>query len=170
MKKVLTFVFCVFVAVMLVACSQGNVSSAESSRPESNDVSTSTVSSSTSSSKANVRTTSGITRGTADTVFGYPEQASVRGGTVGVFSASSDDCTVENLTTWYNQYVRHGIDDWCIINYTDKPGFGVYAGGGMVDVGVTFDSNYMEDGIDDATFYVFSAPDEVHDGKLSLIG
>lgn len=162
-KLMIVFVVCVLLA--LAGCSSGASSAASGSSSSSPS-----VSASASSSSKPAASNTGVARGTADTVFGYPEQKSVRGGTVGVFQASSGDCTVENLTTWYNQYPRWGIDDWCIIVFTDKPGYGVYAGAGMVDVNAEIDENYMEADSGEATMYVFKAPDEVSVGELVLIG
>lgn len=115
----------------------------------------------------------GPSKATADTVFGYPEQfesASGSGetlGTVGVFSAPSSECTLENVEKWCNQYVRWGIDDWCVVKYSDKPGFGVYASGSIVEIGVELAPDYSLVDDSEAEFYVFSADDVTEDGKLS---
>ena len=123
-----------------------------------------------SSSSASLKNSYGITNATADTVFGRPDRIAYRGGSIGVFSASSDDCTIENITIWYNQYVKHGLDDWDVIVYTDRPGFGVYAGAGMIEVNTELDSNYMTAGSDDAELYVFKEGASLQDGELVSVG
>ena len=165
MKRLIIIVVAALLAVCVLGCSSGGTTTSSAGKTSQSSNATSPVSSS-----ASLKNSYGMTNPTADTVFGYPESVSVRGGTVGVFRASSDDCTIENITTWCNQYVRHELDDWCVILYTDKPGYGVYAGAGMVEVDTEIDNNYMTAGSDTSTMYVFKAPSVIEDGELSLVG
>ena len=113
---------------------------------------------------------------TADTVFGFPEQIEAESGsgepigTVAVFHAASSECSAENLELWCNQYLRWGLDSWAVIEYTDKPGHGVYGSGEMVEVGVSLAPDYSMSDDSDAVLYVFSADDVVSDGHLSKVG
>ena len=113
---------------------------------------------------------------TADTVFGFPEQMEVKSGsgepigTVAVFRAASSECSAENLELWCNQYLRWGLDNWAVVEYTDKPGYGVYGSGDMVEVGVSLAPDYSMANDSDAVLYVFSADDVVSDGHLAKIG
>lgn len=113
---------------------------------------------------------------TADTVFGYPTQYEVNSGsgsdigTVAVFSASSSDCTAGNLETWCNQYVRWGLDNWCVIEYTDKPGLGVYANETMVIADVGIGEDYALEDDPGAKMYTFDAEDVFVDGVLKPVG
>lgn len=85
----------------------------------------------------------------AETVFGSPDLKISRSGsgealgTVAVFYAPQDECTHENLDLWYEQYVKDSVDDWCIVKYEERPYFGVYALGDMMEIGVRFDSDNM---------------------------
>lgn len=145
-------------ALVLCGCSSAPSSSAPSSTSEAPPSSASRVSA------------------TADTVFGFPEQIEVKSGsgepigTVAVFSAASSDCTVENLELWCNQYLRWGLDNWAVIEYSDKPGHGVYGSGDMVEVGVSLASDYSLGDDSDAVLYVFSADNVASDGHLSKVG
>lgn len=107
---------------------------------------------------------------TANTVFGFPEQVDAGVGTVAVFQASSDECTKENLETWCNQYVRWDLDAWCVIKYTDKPGYGVYAIPNLVEANVQLDSDYMLADDSEETAYVFDGDDPAKNGTLSEMG
>lgn len=115
----------------------------------------------------------GMPHATADTVFGYPRLKEVKSGsgddigTVAVFSASSDECTPENLEKWCNQYVRWGMDNWCVVSYSDSPGYGVYASGAILEKDVKLASDYSLDDDSEAVFYVFSANDPTELGTLS---
>ena len=104
---------------------------------------------------------------TANTVFGFPEQVDAGVGTVAVFQASSDECTRENLETWCNQYVRWGVDAWCVIEYTDRPGYGVYAIANMVEANVQLDSDYMLSDDSEETVYVFDGDNPEEYGTLT---
>lgn len=163
MRKFAIAVFAAALAVALCGCSSAAPSSA------SLDPSSSPASSASESSQ-------GRTSATADTVFGFPDQYDVKSGsgesigTVAVFRAASSDCTHENLELWCNQYVRWGIDNWAVVEYSDSPGFGVYASGAIVEVGVSLASDYSIAGDSGATLYVFSAPDAIADGQLSEDG
>lgn len=107
---------------------------------------------------------------TANTVFGFPEQIDAGVGTVAVFQASSDECTKENLEKWCNQYVRWDLDAWCVIKYTDKPGYGVYAIPNLVEANVQLDSDYMLADDSEETAYVFDGDDPAKNGTLSEMG
>lgn len=117
----------------------------------------------------------GTAGATAHTVFGVPEQIELDSGsgealgTVAVFRASSDECTPENIELWCNQYVRWGLDNWCVVEYTDRPGYGVYASGAIVETGVELASDYSLADDSDAEFYVFDGDDPAEDGTLSLL-
>lgn len=154
MKRLTIVILTILVITMTTGCSSG------ASRSYST----------ASSSSSNIKNSYGITNATADTVFGMPDRFTYHGGFVGVFRASSSDCSVENITTWYNQYVKHGLDDWDVIEYTDKPGFGVYAGAGMVEVNTEFDSNYMTIGSNNSSLYVFKEGESLQDGELVPVG
>lgn len=150
----------------------GGCSSAAPSTP-------STSSADTASSSENVEEASNTlsrTSATADTVFGYPTQYEVKSGsgsdigTVAVFSASSSDCTVENLELWCNQYVRWEADNWCVIEYTDKPGLGVYANATLIIVDARIADDYSLEGDEGSKMYVFEAEDVIVDGSLKPVG
>lgn len=117
----------------------------------------------------------GRTSATADTVFGFPEQFEAKSGsgekvgTVAVFRAASSDCSVENLELWCNQYLRWGLDNWAVVEFTDRPGFGVYANGPVVEVGVSLNPDYSLADDSSAAFYVFGADDVSVDGHLSEV-
>ena len=134
------------------------------------------ASSSPEASPSSVAASAERTSVTADTVFGFPEQYEVETGsgetfgTVAVFSAPSSDCTPGNLELWCNQYVRWGLDEWCVVEYSDKPGFGVYASGSVVDVGVELASDFSVADDSDAESYVFKEGDAVEDGTLVPLG
>ena len=154
------------VPVLLVVLVLGGCSSAPpSSAPES----------SASASSASASSASRVSA-TADTVFGFPEQMEVKSGsgepigTVAVFRAASSECSAENLELWCNQYLRWGLDNWAVVEYTDKPGYGVYGSGDMVEVGVSLAPDYSMANDSDAVLYVFSADDVVSDGHLAKIG
>ena len=139
-------------AAFLCGCSQGE--SEEPAAPQETEASDGRISA------------------TADTVFGYPDtKASESGsgetiGTVAVFHAKSSDCTRESLELWCNQYVRWGLDDWCVVEFSDKPGYGVYASGAIVDVGVRFDSDYTVADDSEADSYIFNEKDASEPGEL----
>lgn len=162
MRKFAIAVFAAALAVALCGCSSAAPSSAA---PEPSSASASSASESS----------HGRTSATADTVFGFPEQYDVKSGsgesigTVAVFRAASSDCSVENLELWCNQYLRWGLDNWAVIEFTDRPGYGVYGNGPIVEVGVALDADYSLAGDSDATFYVFSADDVAVDGHLSEV-
>lgn len=109
---------------------------------------------------------------TPDTVFGSAKQYEVKSGsgepigTVSVFSASSADCTLENIELWCNQYVRIGVDNWSVVEFSDKPGQGIYASGSIVEVGIDLAPDYSIADDSSADFYVFSAEDVTKNGKL----
>ena len=154
------------VPVLLAVLVLGGCSSAPpSSAPES----------SASASSASASSASRVSA-TADTVFGFPEQMEVKSGsgepigTVAVFRAASSECSAENLELWCNQYLRWGLDNWAVVEYTDKPGYGVYGSGDMVEVGVSLAPGYSMADYSDAILYVFSADDVVSDGHLAKIG
>ena len=113
---------------------------------------------------------------TANTVFGLPDQQPVSSGsggnlgTVAVFSASSDECTRENLETWCNQYVRWGLDNWCVIEYTDRPGYGVYAMGDLIEADVQLDADHMLVDDSEETAYIFSGDNPAELGTLNEFG
>lgn len=164
MSKIISLLASLALIAMMAGCAS---SSATSSAKESKS-SVSSISAAVSSSSDSTKT--GVT---ADTVFGYPEQKKASSGsgsnigTIAVFHADSSDCTIENLETWCNQYVRWGLDNWCVILYTDKPGYGVYANESFVDANVEIDNDYMEGDDSEATFYIFSSDDVISDGKLT---
>ena len=162
MSKLSVFAISLFLVCVLTGCAQGSVSANASSAQSST--------SPASTSSTSVKNGYGITEATSNTVFGSPDRYEFRGETIGVFRASSADCSIENITTWYNQYVKYDMDAWDVVLYTDKPGFGVYAGAGMVEVNTEFDSNYMTANSDGSTLYVFKSDSIMQDGELSLIG
>lgn len=176
MRKFIPLILVIAVLV-LAGCSSPSASAGKSStQPSSSSTQLSSSSAQVSSSSSSAESPQDRTSATADTVFGFPEQFNVKSGsgnsigTVAVFSAASSDCTVENLELWCNQYLRWGLDNWAVIEYSDKPGYGVYGSGDMVEVGVSLASDYSLDDDSDAVFYVFSAPDVTSDGHLSKIG
>ena len=130
-------------------------------------------SSSSSSTSFAASSSSDRTSPTADTVFGFPEQYDVQSGsgsnlgTVAVFRANSSDCTVDNLELWCNQYLRWGVDNWAVIEFNDKPGYGVYGNGSIIEVGVQLKSDHSLGDDTGADFYVFTADDVTSDGHLS---
>ena len=160
MRSIVVFMFAVALAASLCACSSGAPA----------------ASSPSSASAASSSASAGRVSATADTVFGFPEQYDVSSGsgesigTVAVFSAASSDCSPENLELWCNQYVRWGLDEWCVVEYSDKPGFGVYASGSVVDAGVALAPDYSVADDSGAESYVFKegAPEE--DGTLVPLG
>lgn len=100
-------------------------------------------------------------------VFGDPDIVNVTSGggssigTNAIFHAAKADCTLENLTTWYNEYVKNSADNWCVIVFTDDDAHGVYANAGMVQMGVGLDKqtdgSYMLGDDSGATFYVYDS-------------
>lgn len=163
MNKLALALFAAALAVALCGCS----SHASTSSAPSAD--------STSASSASAESSDGRTSATADTVFGFPEQFDVKSGsgesigTVAVFRAASSDCSVENLELWCNQYLRWGLDNWAVIEFTDRPGYGVYGNGPIVEVGVALNADYSLADDSDAAFYVFDADDVAVDGHLSEV-
>ncbi len=160
-----TIAICVL-AFLFTGCSSATTlhsSAASSSTGASIAASTMSLSSSATSDRVSAA---------ADTVFGFPEQVKTSSGsgsnigTVGVFYAHSSECTDENLEKWFNQYVRWGLDNWCVIMYTDQPGFGVYANSTYAEANVPIGSDYMLGDDSDAVFYVFSSDDALLDGVL----
>lgn len=168
MSRFTASLFAIALAVALCGCSSAASSSAEPS-------SDSPSAPSASAEIVSAESSAGYTSATADTVFGFPEQFDVKSGsgesigTVAVFRASSADCTVENLELWCNQYLRWGLDNWAVIEYTDKPGFGVYGNDPMVEVGVALAADYSLADDSDAAFYVFGADDVNVDGHLTEV-
>ena len=164
-SKIASLLAAAMILVVMAGCASGSTSSPSKPLPSSSsDVAVSEPSSDRS-----------YTGATADTVFGFPEQFDVKSGsgdsigTVAVFRAASSDCTVENLELWCNQYLRWGLDNWAVIEYTDKPGFGVYGNDPMVEVGVALASDYSLADDSDAAFYVFGADDVTVDGHLTEV-
>ena len=164
MRKLAVVLFAVAFSVFLVGCSSQAATSSTASRASSTSASAST----------SVDTSSRPTA-TADTVFGFPEQIDVKSGsgnsigTVAVFRANSGECTVENLELWCNQYLRWGLDNWAVIAYTDKPGYGVYGSGSIVEVGVELKADHSLGDDSEADVYVFDADDVITEGHLSKI-
>ena len=101
-----------------------------------------------------------------ETVFGIPERVISKNGSgqmiglCAVFHADSTDCTDESLATWFDEYVRFSAEDWCVVVFGDKPGYGIYANNEMVDANVRIEENsdgtYSESDDSEAVFYVFS--------------
>lgn len=168
MSKRIVVAFAVVLALALCACSSGTSSAGQ----QASSAQASSQAAQSASSEAQVSRTSV----TADTVFGYATAYDVKGangqklGTVGVFSAKLSDCTVENLEKWCNQCVRWGIYSWCVVKYSDKPGYGVHATENMVDVGVKIAADYSVEDDSEAESYVFSADSVVQDGHLAKMG
>ena len=162
MNRIVASLFAAALAVSLCACSSG--------APAASSPSSASAASSAESASAD------RVSATADTVFGFPEQYDVKSGsgeslgTVAVFSAASSDCSPENLQLWCNQYVRWGLDEWCVVEFTDKPGYGVYASGAIVDVGVALAPDYSVADDSGADSYVFKEGDTVEDGTLVPLG
>lgn len=161
MRKFIVSLIAVAFVFLLCACSSASPASSSTTTASSS----SAVSTSHSASSDRMSTT-------ANTVFGYGEQYEVKSGsgeptgTVSVFSAKSSDCTLENIELWCNQYVRAGVDNWCVVQYSDKLGHGIYASGSIVEVGVDLASDYSIADDSSAEFYVFSADDITQNGKL----
>lgn len=94
-----------------------------------------------------------------ETVFGKPDLELVKSGsgetlgTVAVFYAPREECTHENLDLWYGQYVKDGVDNWCVVKYSDSPYYGVYALGDMMEIGVKFDRDNMVEDDSEAELY-----------------
>lgn len=161
MRKLFSISLALMFSLALVSCSSGSSQSSSSA----SSVQSASVSS----------FSPGYTKATADTVFGFPEQFEVKSGsnssigTVAVFRTSSTNCTKENLETWCNQYLRWELDNWAVIQFTDKPGYGVYASNPIVEVGVKLASDWSLADDSDAVFYVFSSEDVLEDGHLSEV-
>ena len=159
MRNVIFAAITILFAVSLAGCSSGAASTKSASA-------SSAVSSSSSHSSDRITAT-------ADTVFGFCEQYEVKSGsgnsigTVSVFKANSADCTQENLELWCNQYVRWGIDNWGVVEFTDKPGYGVYASGSIVESGVALAPDYSIADDSNAEFYVFNGDDVTKNGTLT---
>lgn len=64
-------------------------------------------------------------------------------GQCSVVHAASEDLTDEALNDWYINYVKKHEDcKWHVIVYTDKEGYGVYCGSGMIIKNVKISDDY----------------------------
>ena len=87
----------------------------------------------------------------AATVFGDPQIVTMKSGsgeaigTCSNFYAAKADCTKENLTDWYFDYVQNRTDKYCVIVFSDDPSHGVYAGNGMIEVGIGLEKDENDD-------------------------
>lgn len=118
------------------------------------------------SSSASSATTAAAS--SVSTVFGTPRVVDVKSGNgatvvgkCGVFHASTEDCTPENLATWYGDYVDKNSHNWDVIVFTNKSGYGVYAGAGVIEVDVKLeadtDGSYSAVDSGDATTYIYDS-------------
>lgn len=159
MRKALTTITAIALLATLAmacGCSQSSSASAAASSSSTSDAVVSSSSSAASNEGA-----------MPDTVFGQGTRYVARtgdgqmAGLFAVFETESSNCTPENLATWCEQYWRFSSEDWSVILFTDKPGYGVYAmgDGGFIDVNVRLEKNpdgtYSEADDSEASFYMY---------------
>lgn len=159
----------VTLVVALTLCLGGCGSSFDDHASASNSSlssSSSAVSSQATSASSSASSVASST--TSTTVFGTPKVVDVKSGDgstsvgqCGVFHASTEDCTSENLAAWYADYVQKSGHNWDVIVYTNKSGYGVYAGAGMIEVGVKLeadsDGSYSVADSSGATTYIYDS-------------